>query len=273
MKHRGLLLIFCWAGLGLLSAAEIPASFEALPVKVVLFPSREAVLSARLEGVIGKQHFRPGERFRGGDVLVQMEEDRYRNDFKKAEAIRREAAGNADFAREQLTNAKKLFSQDFQSELELKRRTLELEVAESRLAVAGSAVAEAAMQLRFCTVKAPFSGRVEQIFSRDFETVRNGQPLLGIICDDELLAVMNLPAGALAELKVGMPVRCRIQETGTVVEGLVAEIAARADHRSETVEVKARVANPGHRLAAGMSGTLLGYGRALATAKAEAIHD
>ena len=110
--------------------------------------------------------------------------------------------------------------------------------------------------MTYCTLKAPFAGRVEKILTREFETVRNGQPILSIIDDNRLLAVLHLPSADLPKIGLGDPVRLRINETGTVASGVVHEIAARADHRSETFEIKALIDNADHILTAGMSGVL-----------------
>lgn len=253
------LLISGWV-LAACVVGAVEASFETLPVKVVLFPVQEAVLAARIDGVIEKQNFKSGERFRAGDPLLKLEDERLIHENKRAVAQRDEAAHNAAFARDQLESARKLYKNDLQSEIDFKRRELELQVADSRLRAAEAAVGETAMQLRFATVSAPFSGRVEQIFTRDYETVRTGQPLLSILCDDQLLAVMNLPAAMLPLLKVGMPARCSVKETRSIVNGTIEQIAPRADHRSETVEIKVRLDNPRHTLSAGMSGVLLSCG-------------
>lgn len=241
----------------LTTAAAHAASYDDLPVKVVLFPFREVVLSARVDGVIAVHQKRNGERFRKGELLLRLDDRHCRNELMKAEAAFLEAKSTAEFSRKVMEDNRKLFRQDMQSELEMRKKELEVTVAESRRTVAEANREEAAMQLDYCSVKAPFEGRVERLFTKEYESVRTGQPLLSILDDDRLLGVMNLPSSLLGTTKPGGKVTIRIKENGQTVSGTIFEIAGRADHRSETFEVKALIDNSGHLLNAGMTGILV----------------
>ena len=243
-RFRILPAALCLAALWPALAAD--DAYRALPVKAVLFPMREAVLSSRIDGVIIRYRFAPGERFKEGEPLLELDRQERENQFKRAAAALKEGRGNLDFARKQLEDFSVLFKESLQSELEVKRKELELQIAESRFDTAEAERDNAALQLTYCTLKAPFAGRVEKILTREFETVRNGQPILSIIDDNRLLAVLHLPSADLPKIGLGDPVRLRINETGTVASGVVHEIAARADHRSETFEIKALIDNADH---------------------------
>lgn len=157
--------------------------------------------------------FAPGERFKEGEPLLELDRQERENQFKRAAAALKEGRGNLDFARKQLEDFSVLFKESLQSELEVKRKELELQIAESRFDTAEAERDNAALQLTYCTLKAPFAGRVEKILTREFETVRNGQPILSIIDDNRLLAVLHLPSADLPKIGLGDPVRLRINET------------------------------------------------------------
>ena len=242
-------------------SAPADDAYRALPVKAVFFPMREAVLSSRIDGVITRYRFAPGERFNGGDTLVELDPQERENQLRRADAALKEGRGNLEFSRKQFEDAVTLFKESLQSELEVKRRELELQIAQSRFETAEAERDNAALQLSFCTVKAPFPGRVEKILTREFENVRNSQPILAVIDDNRLLAVMHLPSADIPRIRLGQPVAILVKETGTVARGVVHEIAARADHRSETFEIKALVDNTSRKLTAGMSGVLQKSGK------------
>ena len=109
--------------------------------------------------------------------------------------------------------------------------------------------------LSYCTFKAPFAGRLEQMLCREFETVRAGQPVCRIIDDSSLLAVMNIAQGY--PVKPGDSVKLAFHDGKIVVTGKVREISPRADHRSGTVEIRALVDNFARTLSAGMVGILV----------------
>ena len=70
-RFRILPAALCLAALWPALAAD--DAYRALPVKAVLFPMREAVLSSRIDGVIIRYRFAPGERFKEGEPLLELD--------------------------------------------------------------------------------------------------------------------------------------------------------------------------------------------------------
>ena len=223
------------------------------PVKVVLFPFKEAVLVAQVDGTIQKYFYRVGQPFKAGDCLLVVDDTPYRIELQRMTARREEIQVQLKLAEEVFRSQKQLFEQDFQSKLELQRREAEYEALKARLESSKADCAEAQLRVGYCKRTAPFDGRVDQVMCREHETVRAGQPLFRIIHDRKLLAVMNIP---LAELK---PVGTSLTFTfnGKRVAGTVHEISPQADHRSGTIEIKALVSNADGSLICGMTGELL----------------
>ena len=247
----------------LLAFLVLPAAdmtYDSLPVKVVLFPFREAILSTQIDGVVVKYNFRGGERFKKSDVLLKLDDKKYNNDLQRMRSLMKEAELNANYTRQKWEDNKRLFKEDLQSEIEVIKSELDAKVGAERYQTAQINYADALLQLAFCTIWAPFDGTVEKLLTREFETVRSGQPLISIIDDNQLLAVMNLPTVELPKIKIGIPVTFKVHENGRVVTGSVFEIAGRADHRSETIEIKVLIDNAEHHFSAGMSGTLMKVG-------------
>ena len=235
-------------------------TYDSLPVKVVLFPFREAILSTQIDGVVVKYNFRGGERFKKSDVLLKLDDKKYNNDLQRMRSLMKEAELNANYTRQKWEDNKRLFKEDLQSEIEVIKSELDAKVGAERYQTAQINYADALLQLAFCTIRAPFDGTVEKLLTREFETVRSGQPLISIIDDNQLLAVMNLPTAELPKIKIGIPVTFKVHENGKTVTGSVFEIAGRADHRSETIEIKVLIDNAEHHFSAGMSGTLMKVG-------------
>ena len=68
-----------------LPAADM--TYDSLPVKVVLFPFREAILSSQIDGVVVKYNFRGGERFKKSDVLLKLDDKKYNNDLQRMRSL------------------------------------------------------------------------------------------------------------------------------------------------------------------------------------------
>ena len=246
MKIRKLAAAVIWSTL--FSVSGVAAGH---PVKVVLFPSQEAVMVSQIEGTIEKYNYRVGQRFKAGACLVSFNDAVYRIEVERTAARKEEIQVQLKLARETLENQKKLFEQDFQSKLEIQRREADYASLKARLRSAEADCAEALLRVSYCRKLAPFDGRMEQIMCRAHETVRAGQPLFRIIDDREVLAVMNIP---LAELKpVGTELFFDFGPAGRF-SGKICEISPQADHRSGTIEIKALVSNHKGLLTCGMTG-------------------
>ena len=246
MKRMLLILLF---------ACSVVSAAEVRTVMVVLFPFREAEIAAKVDGTVREYKFRVGEQFKAGDTLLVLADTQYRIEAERAAALAEDAKVQAQFAEESYVAQKKLFDEEFQSKLELKRRETEVATANARKKVADANLAESRLQLSYCTLKVPFDGKIEAILSREHETIRAGQPLFRVIDDSKLLAVMNVPVSKMPE--VGEKMWFGFSDNRIQVEGTVFEVSPRADHRSGTVEVKALIANSDGKLSAGLTGVLI----------------
>jgi len=226
-----------------------------LPVKVVLFPVREAEIVSRIDGTVRRCALRMGDPFKKDDLIMQIDDSRCRIELDRALAKEADVRYQAAFAAETYLSYKKLFEENVQSHNELARRKAEADSLKAREKIAAADVAEARLMLGYCTFKAPFAGRLEQMLCREFETVRAGQPVCRIIDDSSLLAVMNIAQGY--PVKPGDQVKLAFLDGKIVVSGTVREISPRADHRSGTVEIRALVDNAARTLSAGMVGVLV----------------
>ncbi len=238
-----------------LFACSAAAAAEARTVPAVLFPFREAEIAAKVDGTVREYKFRIGERFKAGDTLLVLDDTRYRIEAERMAALAEEAKVQEQFAEEAWLAQKRLFDEEFQSKLELKRRETEAATAKARRKVADANLAESRLLLGYCTLKVPFDGKIEAVLCREHETVRAGQPLFRVIDDSRLLAVMNVPVAMTPE--VGAKMWFGFSGNRIQVEGTVFEVSPRADHRSGTVEVKALIVNPEGRLSAGLTGVLI----------------
>lgn len=225
------------------------------PVKVVLFPIREAEIVSRIDGTVKLCALKMGENFKRGDLIMQIDDTRQRIELARSQARLRDVKVQAKFAYETYLSYKKLFEENVQSRNELARRKAEADSLHARELIAAADLSEAQLMLSYCVFKAPFAGRLEQLLCREYETVRAGQPVFRIIDDSSLLAVMNIPQEF--PIKVGSEVKMRFRNGSVTVSGKVREISPRADHRSGTVEVKVQVQNSGKLLSAGMVGAMV----------------
>jgi len=222
--------------------------------KVVFYPIREAILASRIDGVVLENNLKLGQRFQVGETLVKLDDTRFQVELDRVKALEKESIALSEFAKTALSNQEDLFKQNLLSELDYKKAKLDVETSAARLLAVKANRREAENQLSYCQIKAPFAGRVEEIATRSFETLRAGQPLMRVIDDSQLKALMFVPVFMLDTIKLGSEIELYCSDTKQKVKGVVAEIAPRADHRSGTIEMRAVIDNSNGAITAGMVG-------------------
>lgn len=227
----------------LLAAALLAADGSQPEIKTVLFPFRDTVVSARVESVLKSYKFRQGQPFKAGDTLAELDNSRYVIELSRTTAQLR-------FNQNTFEEKKELREKKFTSDAELRRAEYDYRISEI-------AEQEARLNVAFCTIKAPFNGKIVDIMTHEFETTRSGQTLCRIIDDNQLLAVMNVPITDSALTTVGTAVKIRLDQKDMTAEGTIYEVSPQADHRTGTVRIRVLIENKQGLFFAGMTGTLL----------------
>jgi RND family efflux transporter MFP subunit len=207
-----------------------------------------------------KYYFKEGEKFPSGKTLAELDKTVYKQQLLKIEASLKEAKAGLTFAKKNYERTKGLFEKGIQGHQEIERAQLELEIAEAKFLSAKANYIVAERNLELCDVKAPFNGRLVEKLVNEFEYVRTGQPLVKIIDDNQLLAVMHLPSSEKNIIKLGQEMKIKIDETGSTHKGKIYKISGVIDPGSRTFEIKVLVDNENGSLSAGMSGILLKNG-------------
>jgi len=227
-----------------------------LQVKVVIFPFRQAVIPALTESRVMKYYFYEGEKFPAGKVLAQLDKTVYKQRLLKIEASLKEAKASLTFANKNAKRAKELFDKGVHGHTEMEKAVLEAEIADAKYLSAKASYIVAERDLALCDIAAPFNGRLVERLVNEYEYVRTGQPLMKIIDDNQLLAVMHLPSSEKNKIKLGQPMTIKIDETKTSHQGKIYKISGVIDPGSRTFEIKVLLDNKKGSLSAGMSGVL-----------------
>lgn len=193
------------------------------------------VISSQLSGRIDKIGYREGETFDKGDVLTSIDCTSY--------------IAERDRVRAKLGSARR--KHENQEQLQRLQSAGKLEVDLSRLAVSETRaqLRGAQADVNRCDVRAPFDGRVAELYASLGESVKPQQKLLKIV-GTELDARVIVPATWLSWLDEGAKVTLAVAENGARVSGKVVRIGAAVDPVSHTIPVwvdlgKAEALRPG----------------------------
>ncbi|MCP1649857.1 efflux RND transporter periplasmic adaptor subunit [Pseudomonas nitroreducens] len=251
--HKGI-----WLGLGLslavvgVAGAVEPAQDDPLlaspasaggasDVRGILRARDQAMLSSELAGRILEMPFAEGQSFRKGDVLVRFDCSAYQAQLSAAQA-------GAKAASEQLAHNRQLAALNSVGRFEVA-------LAEAKLSEAQAQAQVYQVQVRRCSLVAPFDGQVVQRKAQPFESVAGGAPLLEIVDNRSLEIRLLVPSRWVARLKVGQSFTFVPDETGQALQVEIKRLGARIDEGSQMLPLIASLPGDAKGLLAGMSGT------------------
>jgi RND family efflux transporter MFP subunit len=222
-------------------AAPAPSPVaEGNAIRVLLAPELETTLVAQVSGRIETLNATLGQPVAKGKLLVGFE-------CGEAQARLRMAEAEQAAARDALTGKAGLKKLDAAGDLEVS-------TAQANVDRAKGAVSLARAQTAYCSVMAPFAGRVARVHVRQHQGVSAGAPLIDLVGDGPLKLRLNVPSTYLRQLKAGTTFDVAVNETGKTYPAKVTAINARVDAVAQTVELEARIDGRPPELLAGMSG-------------------
>lgn len=217
-----------------------PSSAER-QVRGVLRARDQAVLSSELAGRIIEMPYADGQKFTKGDVLVRFDCSAYQAQLNAAQAATRAT-------REELNNKKQLAALNSVGRFEVA-------LAEARQAQAQAETQVYQVQVKRCSVLAPFDGRVVQRRAQPHESVASGAPLLDVVNNATLEIYLLVPSSWLSRIQPGQTFDFTPDETGKPLKAEVKRLGARIDEGSQTLLLIGTLPGDATGLLAGMSGT------------------
>lgn len=151
--------------------------------------ANEVNLVARVNGYLVSTPYEPGSVVQKGAVLYCIEDSKYSNDVAQAQAQLNNARATYDYSSRQYQAMKKALESDAVSQMDVIQAKSAMEEAEAAIKNAEAALHSAQLDLSYCTVTAPFTGRVSKCaYSVGAYLGGAGSPVvLGTIYDDAQL--------------------------------------------------------------------------------------
>jgi RND family efflux transporter MFP subunit len=203
-----------------------------------------AAIMPQVEGHITSIFVRSGAHVPAGASLMQIDPVKQQATVSSQEDTRAARQAALQYAKQQYARVQGLKSSGVISQQELDQAKTALDAAEADLRAVESQVREQQAQLRYYRVTAPATGIVGDIPVRVGDRVTVGTLLTTVDSPGIMEAYVNVPVERAAQLKPGLPVRI-LDSTGNVLaESHVTFISPQVDDQTQTVLVKAGIANP-----------------------------
>lgn len=206
-------------------------------IAALILASEETILSSQMAGRIRQVKVGMGDEAKAGATLIE---------FDCGEQRAQLDAADADYRGARETHIARLKLQALGAAGEL-----EVTVAAANADKARSQVTLRRAQLAYCSVNAPFRGRVARLRVKSAESVQSGQPLLDLVNPTALKAQIFVPAAWVVWLRPGAPLT--ISANGQSFAAKVSKLNSRIDGVSQQLELEARI-EEGEGLVPGMIG-------------------
>lgn len=212
----------------------------------VLTPQQEVGLEPRIEGQLVAVHVRIGDVIDAGELIAELDDERFRQDLAEANArldaahAKLEAAETrVNVAQEALQRRRTLVEQQavsreavLEAEEDVALAAAELNEARASVLQQAAIVDQVDTRLRNTRIMAPFDGTVAERYSNPGMTTSPGRPVVRLISNDTLRVRFAAPVERASELSVGGDLKVGIASVNIELGGTISQIGSEVDPAS-----------------------------------------
>ncbi|MFP2932408.1 efflux RND transporter periplasmic adaptor subunit, partial [Pyxidicoccus sp. 3LG] len=209
-------------------------------------------LTAQQEGRLHGLKVRLGERVAAGQVLAQLELEPLQLALDARQANLQAAQAELSRTEVLLLQAQRRLERDARirqftaaeavesAETEVALAKVNVELTRARLAEAQALLAQASRNLETARIRAPFAGRVTELYQVPGVQVGRATPILRLV-SEELKLRFAVPEAVAPSVRKGQPVQARLPALGVTLTGEVDSLAPEVDPASRHQKAEARL--------------------------------
>jgi RND family efflux transporter MFP subunit len=218
-----------------------------------LTPEKQATIRAEMSGAVLNTFAEAGQRVSAGQPLAQLDASVLRDQAVSARSAVTTAQSSYDIARRNLSRNEALEKAGAIAERDLEQARNAVLASSAQLATARAQLANVTKQLDKASVQAPFSGVVAQRQVNAGDVVQPGTALFTVVDPGSMQLEASVPAEALAQVRVGMPVEFKVNGYPTrTFTGHIMRVNPTADPTTRQVKILASLPNAGNTLVGGL---------------------
>jgi RND family efflux transporter MFP subunit len=222
---------------------------KAVPVNdtseyVATLKSRDsAVIMPQVEGQVTQILVHSGERVEAGSPMIEIDPLKQQATVKSQESARAAQAANLIWAKKQYERTQGLSSAGVVSKQDMDQAKANLDAAQAQMEALDATVSEQQVQLHYYKVVALRSGIVGDVPVHVGDRVTVSTILTTIDQPGSLEAYVYVPIEHSSQLKMNLPVQVIDSEGKVLANSGISFISPQVDNTTQTVLVKARIAN------------------------------
>jgi RND family efflux transporter MFP subunit len=225
-----------------LEAKAVPVS-DATEYIATLKSRDSAVIMPQVEGLVTHILVHSGERVEAGAALVDIDPLKQQATVKSQESARAAQQATLSWTKQQYERAQGLAAAGVVSKQDLDQAKSAMDAAQAQMDALDAQVHEQEVQLHYYKVTAPRGGIVGDIPVRVGDRVTTATQLTTVDQPGSLEAYVYVPIEHSSQLKMNLPVEVIDSDGKVLAETRVSFISPQVDNTTQTVLVKARIAN------------------------------
>jgi RND family efflux transporter MFP subunit len=211
---------------------------------VATLKSRDsAVVMPQVEGIITQIFVHSGERVASGAPVMQIDPAKQQATLKSQESATTAQVAQVKWAQQNYDRVSGLADAGVVSKQDLDQARATLDAAKAQLQSLGAQVNEQQVQLHYYQVVAPRAGVVGDVPVRVGDRVVTTTVLTTVDRPGSLEAYIYVPIEKSAQLKMNLPVQIVDGSGNLLASSRVTFISPQVDNSTQTVLVKAQIAN------------------------------
>jgi len=225
-----------------LEAKDVPVS-DASEYVATLKSRDSAVIMPQVEGQITQIFVHSGERVEAGSPMIEIDPLKQQATVKSQESARAAQQANLIWAKKQYERTQGLASAGVVSKQDLDQSKQNLDAAQAQMEALDANVREQQVQLHYYKVVALRTGIVGDVPVHVGDRVTVTTVLTTIDQPGSLEAYVYVPIEHSSQLKMNLPVQVLDGEGKALANSRISFISPQVDNTTQTVLVKARIAN------------------------------
>ncbi len=211
-------------------------------------------IKSRVEGILARVYFLPGKDVAANEPLFQIDDQPFNIALQQAKADLARDQAQLDNAKQQLARYSKLIDKGFVSQDIYNKAQSDVNVYSAAVAASKAKLASAQLQLDYCTIRAPISGKTSNVIAQSGNLIKVNDSVPLVIINqispvDIDFAVPEQYLPAIQQSMANGPVAITARINGDWVEqGQLASINNEIDTTTGTVKLKGTFANSSNRL-------------------------